>query len=75
MKVERNNTFLMLGHKLRVTTVKPTEFFHNSECQMRIFMTCADDCLCEPKFLGIPRFPVKLQILESQLQEVTLDKL
>jgi hypothetical protein len=60
--VKRNNTFHMLGHVMRVTTVKDIGINDDK----RVFLTC--DCCSKP-------FHVKLEILERDLNKVTLDKL
>lgn len=73
--VERNDIYFMLGHKLRVTAVKPTHIFHEGERERRVFLTCAKDCDCGQKFCDKLLWPVKLQILERHLHKVPLDKL
>jgi len=78
-RVKRNDLYRMLGHNLRVTTVKGTNklFRRDAENVIRertVFLTCADDCDCGLKFCGKVLWPVKLQILERHLNNVTLDK-
>lgn len=62
--VERGDIYLMLGHEMKVTTVKNTGW--NDE--RRVFLTCAPHCCTRP-------FHAKLEILEKDLHKVTLDKL
>lgn len=59
--VKRNDTFHMLGHVMRVTTVKKTPFPDKN----RVFLTC--NCCTQ--------YPTKLEILQKDLNKVTLDKL
>ena len=61
--VIRGDIYLILGHKMKVTTVKKTGY--NDE--IRVFLNCAPHCCTYP-------FHVKLEILEKDLQKVTLDK-
>lgn len=63
--VKRGDIYHMLGHIMRVTTVKKTNCIGNEN---RVFLTCCPDCCTPP-------FHVKLQMLENDLREVTLDKL
>lgn len=72
--VRRNDTYRMLGHILRVTTVKTTNRTYDNVPERRVFLTCAKDCNCGGKFLDHLLFPVKLEILERHLEKVTLDK-
>lgn len=62
--VKRGHIYHMLGHKMKVTTVKKTGY--NNE--RRVFLNCAPHCCTYP-------FHVKLEILEKDLHKVTLDKL
>ena len=62
--VKKGHIFHMLGHKMKVTTVKNTGF--NNE--RKVFLNCAPDCCTRP-------FHAKLEILEKDLLKVTLDKL
>ena len=73
--VERNDIYWMLGHKLRVTTVKATNKFYDGKRERRVFLTCADDCNCGFQFCDRLVWPVKLQILERHLHKIPLDKL
>ena len=73
--VKRNDIFWMLGHKLRITTVKETPRFYDGVRERRVFLTCDDGCNCGHQFAGRYIYPVKLQILERHLHEVQLDKL
>jgi len=73
--VKRNDIYHMLGHILRVTTVKETPLFFNDVRERRVFLTCHDDCNCGRRFVDQLIWPVKLQILERHLEDLTLDKL
>jgi hypothetical protein len=64
----------MLGHNLRVTSVKNRSGSKSYNYEKLVFLTCADDCNCCEKFAGKLLWPVKLQILERHLNNVTLDK-
>lgn len=61
--VKRGETYHMLGHIMRVTTVKNTGYN-----ERRVFLNCAPHCCTRP-------FHAKLEILEKDLHKVTLDKL
>lgn len=73
-KVKRNDTYRMLGHILRVTTVVGRSGQRENDYERKVFLTCTDDCNCCDKFSGKLLWPVKLQILERHLEKVTLDK-
>ena len=64
----------MLGHNLRVTSVKSRSGLKDHDYERIVFMTCANDCDCCDIFNGKLIWPVKLQILERHLNNVTLDK-
>lgn len=61
--VRRGDIYRMLGHEMKVTTVKETAYN-----ERRIFLNCSPHCCTRP-------FYVKLEILEKDLHKVTLDKL
>jgi hypothetical protein len=75
MSIKRNDIFLMLGHKLRVTSVIPASGTKGYNYERKVFLTCTDDCNCCDKFVGKLLWPVKLQILERHLKNITLNKL
>jgi len=75
MSIERNDIFLMLGHKLRVTSVIPYSGARGYNYERKVFLICTDDCNCCDKFVGKLMWPVKLQILERHLKKYHIDKL
>lgn len=62
--VKRGDIYLMLGHEMKVTTVKETGYNY----ERRVFLSCSPHCCTRP-------FHAKLEILEKDLEKVTLDKL
>jgi len=71
--VRRNDTYMILGHLLRVTSVKGTHRAYDGQRERRVFLTCAKDCNCGLKFAGQILWPVKLKILERHLHQLRKD--
>ena len=73
--VQRNDTYHMIGHILRVTKVIGRSGGKGINYENEVFLTCHSDCHCCDKFAGKLIWPVKLRILERHLEQITLDKL